>query len=55
MGSTTEFKILLAALGSSLLFSICHLPNAQYVSDCPGFMHDTELFNTLLLFLLVKE
>ena len=55
MRRNTEFKILLGALESSLLFPICHLLTAQSFSECPGFVHDTELFNILLLFLLVKE
>ena len=54
MRSTTEFKILLGPLESSLLFSICYFLPAQYASECPGFVHDTELLNILLLFLLVK-
>jgi len=28
---------------------------AQYVSDCQGFVHDTELFNVVIVFLMAKE
>jgi len=54
MRCNTEFKILLDSLESSRLFSICYLLTARYVSECPGFVHDTELLNKLLLFLSVK-
>ena len=52
MRSNKEFKILLEALDNLRLFSICHLLTAQYGSDCPGFVNDTELLNKVLL--LVK-
>jgi len=54
MRRNTEFKIMLDALESSRVFSICHLLTVRYVSECPGFVHDTELLNKLLLFLSVK-
>jgi len=51
MRNETDFKILLEALESSCIF-ICHLPTAQYVCDCSGYMKVTELLNKALL--LVK-
>jgi len=53
--STTEFKILLEALESPRLLNICHILTVQYVSDFPGSVKDTELLNSVLVFLLVKE
>jgi hypothetical protein len=54
MRRNTEFKLLIDALENPRLFSICDFPTAQYVSECPGFVNDTELLNKVLLFLLVK-
>jgi hypothetical protein len=55
MKCNTEFKILLVALDSPSLFSICHFLTAQYITDCQDFVHDTELLNVVILFLMVKE
>jgi hypothetical protein len=55
MECNTQSKILFLALDSPRLFSVCHLPTAQYISDCQGFVHDTEFLNVVILFLIVKE
>jgi len=52
MRSNTEFKILLDAVESSRVFSICHVLTARYASECPGFVHDTELLNKYWYFCL---
>ena len=54
MRSNTDFKILLDPLESTLVFSVDHLLAAGCVFDCPGFVHDTELLNKVLLFLSAK-
>ena len=54
MRNNKEFKILLEALENSRLFSICHLLNAQYISEHQKILLDTELLNALLLFFVAK-
>jgi len=54
MGSNAEFKILLEALDSSGLFSICHLPTSQDITDCQEILNDTELRNIVLQVCVVK-
>jgi len=50
MRNNTEFKILLEALESSRLFSICQLLTSQYMSECQEISHATELRNIVVLF-----
>ena len=54
MTGNTEFKTLFADFGQVAYFIICHLLTAQYVSDCQVFVHDTELFKVVILYLVVK-
>jgi hypothetical protein len=55
MTNNADFKILLGTLDSSLLICICHLLTSQYMSECQEILHDTELRDIVMLFLLVKE
>jgi hypothetical protein len=66
MARNTEYKILLVALDSSRLFSICHLLTAQHVSEYPGTANDTEqqsvailvgerMINTLVIALFIRH
>ena len=52
---TPSLKYFSQILDSSRLFSICHFFIAQYISDCQDFVRNTELFNVVILFLMVKE
>jgi len=56
MRSNTEFKMPFVALDSPRWFiTVFVTRTAQYVSDCQGFVHDTELFNVVIVFLMAKE
>ena len=55
MSGNTEFKTLFVDFGQVAYVIICHLLTAQYISDCQDFVHDTELFKLVILYLVVKE
>jgi hypothetical protein len=55
MRNNKEFKILLEALDSSRLFRVGHRLTAQYVSECPGSVYDTDFCNIVLLLRMAKE
>ena len=55
MKNNTEFEVLFEVSDNSRLFLICHLLTAPCPSECYGFVHDTELLNVVLLFMMTKE
>jgi hypothetical protein len=55
MRSNTVFKVLLKALVSLRMCSICHFFTAQYMSECQEILHDTELLDIMLRSVMVRE